>query len=154
MHTLRAPGPHVYAKLTLTPTTEGGRHTPVFSGYRTQFRYLGRDNDVSVTLLECDRLLPGESAHVHLTFSRPELQVDRLRENTSFGLAEGARQVAIGTIQSVLAGDLAAISLMLSRGNRQASRDGRRSWKPGQSVQADEQKDRILPRSKRRDKCH
>lgn len=108
MQTPRAPGPHVYAELTLTPTTEGGRHTPVYSGYRSQFRYLGRDNDVSVTLLECDRLLPGESAHVHMTFFRPELQVNRLRENTSFELAEGARQVAFGTIQSVLVGELAA----------------------------------------------
>ena len=101
-------GPHVKARLTLLPTESGGRRSPISSGYRPQFRYLGCDNDVSVELLIVESLDPGISADVYLTFFRPELQLHRLTTDTEFELAEGERSVARGTIIEVLRSELAA----------------------------------------------
>ncbi len=100
--------PHLDAELTLVRTEEGGRQAPAFVGYRPQFRYSGRDNDVFIFAMDRDRLSPGESASVQLTFFRPELQRGRLKPGTDFELAEGARVIARGKILAVLDDELAS----------------------------------------------
>jgi elongation factor Tu len=93
--------PHLHARIKLATTENGGRHSPIFSGYRPQFRYLERDNDVSVTLHEADSASPGECVSVNLTFFRPELQRNRLYVGAAFTLAEGARDVASGVVLEI-----------------------------------------------------
>ena len=107
-------GPHIKARLTLLPTENGGRRSPVFSGYRPQFRYLGRDNDVSIDLLNRESLCPGDTDDVYLTFFRPELQLRRIAIDTEFELAEGAKPVARGTITEVIQPELAGLKRMIA----------------------------------------
>jgi translation elongation factor EF-Tu-like GTPase len=99
-------GPHIKARLTHLPTESGDRKSPIFSGYRPQFRYLGQGNDVTVDLLSHESLFPGRTAEVNLTFIRPEFQLRRIAINTVFELAEGRRPVARGTIIEVLQPEL------------------------------------------------
>src|SRR5262245_66196860 len=100
--------PHVRARITMLPNADGGRRSPIFSGYRPQFRYLGRDNDVSVELLNQETLFPGSTTDVMLTFLRPEFRLRRIAIDTGFELAEVARRVCRGTVIEVLPADLQA----------------------------------------------
>jgi len=107
--------PHLHAQIKLTTTENGGRHFPIFSGYRPQFRYLERDNDVSVSLHDADSASPGECVSADLTFFRPELQCNRLDVGAVFTLAEAARDVAHGVVLGIFD------PTMLSGGNAQTT---------------------------------
>ncbi|TVP98273.1 MAG: hypothetical protein EA381_12875 [Planctomycetaceae bacterium] len=82
-------------------TENGGRLYPISSGYRPQFRYLGRNNDVSITLHDAESVSPGKCVTADLTFFRPELQRNRLQIGAVFSLAEGARDVANGVVLEI-----------------------------------------------------
>ncbi|MCH7726862.1 MAG: hypothetical protein IH991_10325 [Planctomycetes bacterium] len=101
---------HVEAELFVLPESEGGRKSPFFSGYRPQFRFRDRDNDVNITILDREQLDGGDSGNVALTFVRPDLQIGRLFIGAQFGIAEGARVVARGTITRILDTELIADS--------------------------------------------
>ena len=89
---------HAEAELFVLPESDGGRKSPFFSGYRPQFRFDGRDNDCSITLLNGDQLGGGETGMVALSFYRPELQSGRFSIGSAFAIAEGARVVGRGRI--------------------------------------------------------
>src|SRR5262249_3675440 len=56
---------HFMARIRLHTAEEGGRHTPVFSGYRPQWYCRTTDVSGRITLLDgLDALLPGEQARV------------------------------------------------------------------------------------------
>ena len=98
---------HIEAELFVVPESDGGRHSPFFSGYRPQFRFKDRDNDCNVTLLDREHLNGGDTGAVALTFVRPDLQTSRLAVGDSFSLAEGARVVCRGTITRIYESEMA-----------------------------------------------
>ncbi|MEZ6095001.1 MAG: hypothetical protein R3C03_12350 [Pirellulaceae bacterium] len=94
--------PHIRFKLLITPSVLAGRVSPFTTGYRPQFRYRGRDNDVSINIPGDIWIEPGSSTDALLTFHRPDLQQSRLQLGSSFTLAEGQRNIAAGVITEKL----------------------------------------------------
>ncbi|MEY9846848.1 elongation factor Tu [Streptacidiphilus sp. BW17] len=86
------------ARLHLMSTADGGRRTPITSGYRPQF-YL-RTGDVvgDVTLPEGVPLaMPGDTVEVAVTLGQPV----PLEPGLGFAVREGGRTVAAGTVGTV-----------------------------------------------------
>lgn len=96
--------PHLRVQLLTIPTALDGRRTGFTTGYRSQFRYRGQDNDVLITIAGDRWVEPGEMAEAFLTFHRPELQQSRIQQGSSFTLAEGGKNIAHGTIVEVING--------------------------------------------------
>jgi hypothetical protein len=94
--------PHLRVKLLTTPTALDGRRAAFTTGYRPQFRYRGQDNDVSITVPGDIWIEPGDSTDALLSFYRPDLQQSRLQIGSSFTLAEGEKNIAVGTITEIL----------------------------------------------------
>jgi elongation factor Tu len=87
------------ARVHLLSAAEGGRRTPVVSGYRPQF-YL-RTGDVvgDIALPEgLAQALPGETAELSVTLGQPV----PLEAGLGFAVREGGRTVAAGTVLTVL----------------------------------------------------
>ncbi|WP_404309311.1 hypothetical protein [Neorhodopirellula lusitana] len=92
---------HVEADLYCKLESDGGRRSPFFSGYRPCFRFDGVDNGATIILLDRDSMSGGETGRVSLSFHAPQLQAGRLFVGAEFGIAEGARIVATGTITAI-----------------------------------------------------
>jgi translation elongation factor EF-Tu-like GTPase len=97
---------HIEATIRFLSTAEGGRRTPVFSGYRPQFFYNDRDWDAEHEYPDAEAVHPGDTVRAYLRFFRPEAQVNRVQVGMPFAIREGAHTVAVGTVTSVL--DLAS----------------------------------------------
>ena len=88
-------------ELKFLATEDGGRKTPVSSGYRPQFYYAGKDWDAAHTY-DVDWVYPGDTTVATLTFGRPQNHVGKLYSEMPFAIREGARTVANGHILKVL----------------------------------------------------
>ena len=93
---------HLRVRLIAIPSVLDGRRSAFTTGYRPQFRYRGRDNDVSVTIPDDCLIEPGDSTDAFLTFYRPDLQIARIQPNSSFMLAEGGRNIAHGSVVEII----------------------------------------------------
>jgi len=93
--------PHtkVTAKIYLLKKDEGGRHTPVFGGYKPQI-YLGTtDVTGSVDLAEgTEMIMPGDNATVTITLIKPVA----LEEGQNFAIREGGLTVGAGVITKII----------------------------------------------------
>lgn len=88
----------IRASLRLLPPNEGGRSSPIESGYRSQARFEGNEIDYGFELdLDAEHLRPGESGTGRLSFWAVE-ELPELSAGESFELREGARVVGRGTI--------------------------------------------------------
>jgi elongation factor Tu len=103
---LAAPGsimPHTGFRATvyMLKKEEGGRHTPIFSGYRPQFYFRTTDVTGSVVLPEgTDMALPGDVVDIEV-----ELIPDRpvpMDEGLRFAIREGGKTVGSGSVTKVL----------------------------------------------------
>ncbi|GAA0465747.1 GTP-binding protein [Streptomyces sp. NPDC046215] len=100
--TVTAPGATVArrrftARVRLRPAAEGGRHTPVSTGYRPQFHLRTADVTGTVDLGGRGTARPGETVTVAVRLDRG-LPVEPGR---SFSVREGGRTVATGTVTAV-----------------------------------------------------
>ena len=78
--------------------SEGGRHTPFFSGYRPQFYFRTTDVTGSVNLPEGrEMVMPGD----HVTISVELLQSIAMEENVRFAIREGGRTVGAGMVSKL-----------------------------------------------------
>jgi len=80
---------------------EGGRHTPIFSGYRPQFYFRTTDVTGTVSLPEgVEMCLPGDAValKVELMAGQPIAMDEGLR----FAIREGGRTVGSGTVTRIL----------------------------------------------------
>ncbi len=93
---------HLRVNLLTIPTTLGGRRNAFTTGYRPQFRYRGQENDVSIVVPGDNWIEPGDSTEALLSFYSPDLQQSRLQLGSSFTLAEGRNNIALGTIVEIL----------------------------------------------------
>lgn len=79
--------------------SEGGRHTPFFSGYRPQFYFRTTDVTGAVTLPEGrEMVMPGD----HVTITVELLQSIAMEENVRFAIREGGRTVGAGMVSKLL----------------------------------------------------
>lgn len=92
----------IEAKITYLTAEEGGRTTPVFSGYRGQFHYDGNDWDAPQTFLNVEQVMPGETVSAHLGFISPSEHVGKVHVGMSFQIREGARIVGTGIVTKII----------------------------------------------------
>jgi translation elongation factor EF-Tu-like GTPase len=93
---------HIEAEIHYLAREEGGRHTPVGSGYRGQFYYDGRDWDAVQTFIGKDCVDPGDDARATIWFVSPELHRGKVAVGMRFAIREGARTVARGIVTKLL----------------------------------------------------
>ncbi|MAZ49180.1 MAG: elongation factor Tu [Halobacteriovoraceae bacterium] len=78
---------------------EGGRHTPIFKGYRPQFYFRTTDVTGAITLPEgTEMLMPGDNASFDV-----ELITDiAMEKGLRFAIREGGRTIGAGTVAEII----------------------------------------------------
>ena len=78
---------------------EGGRHTPIFKGYRPQFYFRTTDVTGAVTLKEgVEMIMPGDNTDFAVELITPVAMEKGLR----FAIREGGRTIGAGTVSKIL----------------------------------------------------
>ena len=79
---------------------EGGRHTPIFKGYRPQFYFRTTDVTGSITLNEgMEMIMPGDNTSFAVELIAPIAMEKGLR----FAIREGGRTIGAGTVSEIIA---------------------------------------------------
>ena len=79
---------------------EGGRHTPIFKGYRPQFYFRTTDVTGSITLNEgMEMIMPGDNTSFAVELIAPIAMEQGLR----FAIREGGRTIGAGTVSEIIA---------------------------------------------------
>jgi elongation factor Tu len=96
--------PDIEAEIRFLTAEEGGRHTPVRSGYRPQFRYKDDEHiwDAHQEFPDVECVHPGETARALLWFLSPDAHLGRLHIGMEFEVRECARLVGRGRITKLL----------------------------------------------------
>lgn len=93
----------VMANVHLLRTDEGGRKSFIFSGYRPHIRF-GDDVyvDGAITFADREKLFPGDTYKVKITFPKPGFVKEYLKVGTTFDMHEGSQKIGKGEILSLL----------------------------------------------------
>ncbi len=79
---------------------EGGRHTPIFKGYRPQFYFRTTDVTGAITLNEgVEMIMPGDNTSFGVELIAPIAMEKGLR----FAIREGGRTIGAGTVSDIIA---------------------------------------------------
>ncbi len=79
---------------------EGGRHTPIFKGYRPQFYFRTTDVTGAITLNDgVEMIMPGDNTSFGVELIAPVAMEKGLR----FAIREGGRTIGAGTVSDILA---------------------------------------------------
>lgn len=92
---------HVEANIRFLTTQEGGRKTPVRSGYAAQFYVDDQNRSVHLTFPDLqprEQIVLGKFYRASLVFLDSRKFVESLTIGTQFKIKEGARTVATGEI--------------------------------------------------------
>ena len=93
--------PHtkIEAEVSILTKEEGGRHTPVFKGYRPQFYFRTTDVTGAVELPEgTEMVMPGDNVQMVVELIAPIAMEDGLR----FAIREGGRTVGAGVVAKII----------------------------------------------------
>lgn len=93
--------PHAKFKCEVYVLTkeEGGRHTPIFKGYRPQFYFRTTDVTGAITLNEgTEMIMPGDNTGFAVELITPVAMEKGLR----FAIREGGRTIGAGTVTEIL----------------------------------------------------
>jgi elongation factor Tu len=85
------------AKMFVIPKEEGGRHTPIYKGYRPQFFFGTTDVTGTLTDLGGEMILPGGNAEVDIELTKPV----GMEAGSRFAVREGSKTVGAGIVLSV-----------------------------------------------------
>ncbi len=78
---------------------EGGRHTPIFKGYRPQFYFRTTDVTGAITLAEgTEMIMPGDNTGFAVELITPVAMEKGLR----FAIREGGRTIGAGTVSEII----------------------------------------------------
>ncbi len=83
-------------------TDEGGRHSPIYDGYRGQFFYNEWDCDVIQEFPDSQTVGPGDTVRAYISFYDPKFHRKYIHLGMHFSVREGARVVGKGVITKVL----------------------------------------------------
>jgi elongation factor Tu len=86
------------ARVYIVPAAEGGRHTPVATGYRPQFYIRTADVVGDVDFGPGGMALPGDTADVTVELGRAL----PLEPGLGFAIREGGRTVGAGTVTALV----------------------------------------------------
>jgi elongation factor Tu len=87
------------AQVYVLTRDEGGRHSPLFAGYRPQFYFRTTDVTGSVSLAEgTEMLMPGDNAQIKVELIAPIAMDEGLR----FAIREGGRTVGAGRVTKII----------------------------------------------------
>jgi elongation factor Tu len=93
-----APHSRFAATVHLLTAAEGGRHTPIGTGYRPQFFVRTTSVVGEVDLGGSDTAAPGDSVDMTVTLGRPVA----LDAGLGFAIREGGKTVGAGTVTALL----------------------------------------------------
>lgn len=82
---------------------EGGRSTPIFSGYRPAFYFGDKQTDGAITLVGTEKASPGEEHLVNIKLLHLEQLNGTLKVGRVFEVKEGRKRVGLGRVTSVRA---------------------------------------------------
>ncbi|HTQ03842.1 MAG TPA: hypothetical protein VMI54_08285 [Polyangiaceae bacterium] len=88
--------------LQFVPTSEGGRSTPVWTGYRAQVHYANGDWDAMHEYPDDERVLPGQRVRAFLHFLSPAEHLGKVVPGLDFEIREGSRVVAHGRVERLV----------------------------------------------------
>jgi elongation factor Tu len=94
--------PHtkVKAEVYVLSKEEGGRHTPIFNGYRPQFYIRTTDVTGSISIPEgMEMVMPGDNVQMGVELITPVAIEVGLR----FAIREGGRTVGAGSVTEIIA---------------------------------------------------
>lgn len=78
---------------------EGGRHSPIFTGYRPQFYFRTTDVTGKVNLpKDVDMIMPGDNTNMEINLISPIAMEVGLR----FAIREGGKTIGAGVVVSIL----------------------------------------------------
>ena len=92
----------IEAEIYYLTSEEGGRSSPMYSGYRGQFYYDGMDCDAPQYFPEAQEVNPGETVKAYIVFLSPELHYKKVYEGMEFLIREGARTVGRGEVTKII----------------------------------------------------
>jgi translation elongation factor EF-Tu-like GTPase len=92
----------IEARIHFFTTEEGGKTRPVFSDYRPQFYYNGRDWDAPHEYPDVAEVKPGDTVRAYLAFLSPQCHLGKIYEGMKFQVREGAKVVAEGEVTRIL----------------------------------------------------
>jgi translation elongation factor EF-Tu-like GTPase len=92
----------IEAKITYLKTQEGGRSSPVFSGYRGQFYYNDKDWDAPQSFPDVAQAKPGETVRAYLGFLSPQEHFGNIHVGMKFLIREDIRTVATGVVTKII----------------------------------------------------
>jgi elongation factor Tu len=85
------------ARIYALTAQEGGRHTPIFTGYRPQFFFRTTDVVGAVDLGDHTMVMPGDTAEITVDLGAPVA----LTIGQDFAIREGGRTVGAGTVSGM-----------------------------------------------------
>ncbi|MFG1504859.1 elongation factor Tu, partial [Halobacteriovorax sp. ZH5_bin.2] len=78
---------------------EGGRHTPIFKGYRPQFYFRTTDVTGDITLADgVEMVMPGDNTSFAVELITPIA----MEKGLKFAIREGGRTIGAGTVSEIL----------------------------------------------------
>jgi elongation factor Tu len=93
----------IEAEIYFLTTGEGGRMTPVLSGYRPQFYYDGYDWDAIQNYVGvAEPVQLGQTVTARLSFLSPQYHVGKLYSGKEFLICEGSKVVGRGRVTKIL----------------------------------------------------
>ncbi len=101
--------PDIEAEIYILREDEGGRRTPVQTGYRPShnFGLNGMLNDAQHEYIGTDIVELGNTAGAYLWFLRPEYQEGRLYVGMEFTVQEGSKVIGRGRVTKIINSKLA-----------------------------------------------
>lgn len=102
---LTLPSPELEAEIHYLTEAQGGRHTPVMTGYRGQFYYDGSNWDAPQEFIDKDICELGDTVQVKLQTLSPHHHIGKFYIGKNFEVREGARIVGLGKIIQILRED-------------------------------------------------
>ncbi len=87
------------AEVYILTKEEGGRHTPIFKGYRPQFYFRTTDVTGSITLKEgTEMIMPGDNT----SFAAELIAPIAMEKGLQFAIREGGRTIGAGTVTEII----------------------------------------------------
>ncbi len=87
------------AEVYILNKDEGGRHTPIFKGYRPQFYFRTTDITGAITLNDgVEMIMPGDNTNFAVELINPVAMEKGLR----FAIREGGRTIGAGTVSEIV----------------------------------------------------
>lgn len=93
--------PQIAAQIYYLNATEGGRKTPIQSGYRGQFHIRSSDWDAVQEFIGTAICNPGETVNVYIKFATAH-KIIPMTEGSAFEIREGKRVIGRGVITSII----------------------------------------------------